>query len=206
MLILDTPPADRHTPAEDIQGILIGTLLVAMGIQFLAASDLITGQIAGLALVMNYAGLGSFGLLFFLLNLPFYVFAFRQMGPGFTVKSFTAVALMSGFAETLPFVLTIQNLHPGVGAVLFGVSAGVGLLSLFRHGASLGGIGITGLYLQDRFGIKAGWVQLGFDLCVFAGAFALFPADIVGYLLLGAVVLNLIVTINHRRDRYIARS
>jgi hypothetical protein len=32
----------------------------------------------------------------------------------------------------------------------------------------------------------------------------LFPASVVGYSLLGALVLNLIITFNHRRDRYIA--
>ena len=206
MMMLESPPPDRHSPAEDVQGILIGTLLVALGIQFLAASGLITGQIAGLALVLSYGGVGAFGLIFFLLNLPFYVFAVRQLGWRFTIKSFAAVALMSTFAETLPYVLTIADLHPGVGAVLFGVSAGVGLLSLFRHGASLGGVGIVALFLQDNTGIKAGWVQLGFDLCVFAAAAFLYPPDIVGWSLLGAVVLNLIMAINHRRDRYIARS
>ncbi len=206
MILLETPPPGRHSPAEDVQGILIGTMLVALGIQFLEASSLITGQIAGLALVISYLGIGSFGPVFFVINLPFYVFAVRQMGWVFTIKSFAAVVLMSTLAEALPLVMTIADLHPGVGAVLFGVSAGVGLLSLFRHGASLGGVGIVALFLQDRYGIKAGWVQLGFDLCVFAAALMLFAPDIVGWSLLGAAVLNIIMAINHRRDRYIARS
>ena len=90
--------------------------------------------------------------------------------------------------------------------MLFGILAGVGLLSLFRHGATLGGVGIVALWLQDSRGIRAGNVQLGFDALVFLGALALFPAPAVGWSLLGAAVLNLIITVNHRRDRYIARS
>ncbi len=206
MILLDTPPPDRHTLSEDVQGMLIGCTLVALSIQFLRASDLITGQIAGLALVVSYPTGITFGLAFFVLNLPFYWLAVRQMGWRFTVKNFAAVTTMSTMTDLMPLVLKVEPLHPAVGAGLFGLCAGMGLLGLFRHGATLGGVGIVALWLQDTRGIKAGNVQLGFDLCVFALALFLFPWEIVAWSLLGAVVLNAIITINHRRDRYIARS
>jgi uncharacterized membrane-anchored protein YitT (DUF2179 family) len=206
MLLLDRPPADRHTPFEDVQGILIGATLVALAIQFLRASDLFTGQIAGLALVASYAQGWSFGLTFFVMNLPFYLLAYRLLGAVFVMKSLASVTLMSALADGFPLVLTINDLPPALGAALFGVLAGVGLLSLFRHGATLGGIGIVALMLQDRRGIPAGTTQLAFDLCVFVLALALFPLDIVLWSVLGAAILNAIITVNHRRDRYIARS
>ncbi|MEM1076526.1 MAG: YitT family protein, partial [Pseudomonadota bacterium] len=205
MLLLDTPPADRHTALEDVQGILIGATLVALSIQFLRASDLFTGQIAGLALIASYPTGWSFGSLFFLLNLPFYVIAITEIGWRFTLKSLGAVTLMSGVADSLPLVLTINDLPDWLGATMFGVLAGVGLLSLFRHGATLGGVGIVALWLQDNRGIKAGNTQLAFDLCVFSVALFLFPWPAVAWSLLGAVILNVIVTVNHRRDRYVAR-
>ena len=37
-------------------------------------------------------------------------------------------------------------------------------------------------------------------------AFLVLPIDVVIWSLLGAVILNMIITINHRRDRYVARS
>lgn len=206
MLLLDSPPPDRHSPWEDIQGIIVGATLVALSIQFLRAADLFTGQIAGLALIVAYPTGLPFGAIFFLLNLPFYVLAVRQLGWVFTLKSFAAVTLMSTLAESLPLVVQVQPLHPATGATLFGVLSGVGLLSLFRHGATLGGVGIVALWLQDTRGIKAGNTQLGFDLCVFAGALILFPLEVVLWSLMGAVILNALITVNHRRDRYIGRS
>ena len=205
MQLLDTAPPDRHTLWEDVHGILIGTTLVALSIQFLRATDLFTGQIAGLALVLSYPTGWPFGAIFFLLNLPFYLLAVRQLGWRFTLKSFAAVLLMSAMTDLMPLVMTV-TLPPWLAAPLFGVLAGLGLLSLFRHGATLGGIGIVGLWLQDTRGIKAGHVQLGFDLCVFAGALFLFAPAQVGWSLLGSVILNAVILINHRRDRYIARS
>lgn len=206
MLLLSAPPPDRHSVLEDAQGILIGATLVALSIQFLRASELFTGQIAGLAIILSYPTGYSFGLLFFLMNLPFYALAIVQLGWRFTIKSLAAVAVMSFMADALPLVLTINTLPDWLGATLFGVLAGVGLLSLFRHGATLGGVGIVALWLQDTRGIKAGNTQLSFDLCVFAGALFLFPWPAVAWSLVGAVILNGIMTINHRRDRYIARS
>ncbi|EPX83631.1 YitT family protein [Salipiger mucosus] len=204
MLLLETPQPDRHTLWEDAQGILIGATLVALAIQFLRAGELITGQIAGLSLVISYPTGWSFGLVFFVLNLPFYWLAIRQLGWVFTVKNFVAVTLMSTLAETMPYVLTV-DVPPSLAAPLFGVVGGVGLLSLFRHGATLGGMGIVALWLQDTRGIKAGNTQLAFDLCVFALALMLFDWVTVIWSLLGAVILNIIITINHRRDRYIAK-
>ncbi len=48
-----------------------------------------------------------------------------------------------------------------------GVITGPGLIVLFRHCASLGGIGILAVYLQDNTLLRAGWVQLGFDILLF---------------------------------------
>lgn len=206
MFLLSKPPADRHTVLEDIQGILIGSTLVALSIQFLTQSNLVTGQIAGLALVSSYATDWSFGLVFFVLNLPFYILAVHQLGWTFTLKTFAAVALMSTISELFPHFLTLEMVHPALGAVLGGVLAGIGILSLFRHGATLGGVGIVALWLQDKRGIQAGNTQLLFDVFVFGLAFWILPAPVVVWSLLVAVILNLIVTVNHRRDRYVARS
>lgn len=206
MFLLSKPPADRHTAFEDAQGILVGATLVALAVQVLTASNLLTGQIAGLSLLGSYATGWSFGALFFVLNLPFYLLALKQLGLTFTLKTFGAVAVMSTISELMPNLLAVNMVHPAAGAVLAGVLAGVGLIVLFRHGATLGGIGIVALWLQDTKGIQAGNTQLVFDLFVFAIGFLILPPPVVVWSLLGAVILNLIITVNHRRDRYVARS
>lgn len=204
MLLLSAPP-DRHSPVEDALALVVGTALVALSVQFLQASELITGQIAGLSLVLSYWGDWPFGVVFFVLNLPFYFFAIARMGWTFTVKTFIAVALLSGFAEAMARIVSLDVAHPALAAFMAGVTAGTGLLVLFRHGATLGGVGIMALYVQDRLGIRAGFIQLGFDALVFALAIFLFPAPTVAWSLAGAVLLNVIIAMNHRRDRYVAK-
>lgn len=58
--------------------------------------------------------------------------------------------------------------------------------------------------VQDSTGFRAGYVQLIADGVIFSVAVFLFPLPVVLWSLLGAVVLNMIIAINHRRDRYVA--
>ncbi|MEL6687303.1 MAG: YitT family protein [Pseudomonadota bacterium] len=195
---------NHHTVLEDVQGFLSGALLCALGVLIFSHLGLITGQTAGLALLIAYATGWNFGLVFFVLNIPFYLFSYWQMGAWFTVKSFIAVAILSIMTYFMPPLFQIASIQPLLGAVIGGALAGFGLIILFRHGGSLGGIGVAGLFLQDRTRLQAGWVQLCFDLILFATAFLILEPIIVLYSLIGAIVLNVSIAINHRKDRYIA--
>lgn len=195
--------APRHTVFDDAQGLAAGALMCAFGLIILTSAGLMTGQTAGLAVLISYATGWSFAPVFFVINIPFYALAFARMGLRFTFKTFAAVALLSALAALLPGFVSFDMLHPGAAALLFGAVTGAGLLAIFRHGASLGGVGIVALMAQERLGWQAGWVQLGFDAVLFALAFALIEPALVAWSLLGAVVVNAILGINHRRDRYI---
>lgn len=194
----------KHSLIEDAQGIAYGATMAAFGIIILTHLGLVTGQTAGLAVLVSYATGWGFGPVFFAINLPFYALGYLRMGAAFVAKTFGAVALLSALSLWMPGQISFANLNPWLGAVLFGCVSGSALLALFRHGASLGGVGIVALMLQDRLGWRAGWVQLGFDAVLFAAAFLVIAPRLVVISFLGALVVNLIVAINHRRDRYIA--
>lgn len=193
----------QHTLLEDTQGLLTGALVAALGFYFLNQVGLLTGGTAGVAFLLHYALGISFGLLFFIVNLPFYYLSFRRLGLAFSFKTFIAIGLVSVITEVEQKFLLIQYLHPAWGALLGGLLLGYGLLALYRHRASLGGVGILAIYIQEHFGVQAGLVQLAFDVCVMICAFLVVSPDIVGWSVLGAVVLNIFLAINHRSDRYI---
>lgn len=197
-------PSARHTKFEDLQGIGLGVFLCAFGLQFLTYAGLITGQTAGIAVILSYVTGYSFGAMFFLINIPFYALAWMRMGPEFTVKSLLSVTALSIVTEFLPQGFQIAQLETSLAAVIFGSLTGVGLLVMFRHNGSLGGLGVVALLMQDKLGLRAGYVQLAADAIIFSVALVLFPWTVVVWSLLGAVIVNLIIAINHRRDRYIA--
>ena len=194
-----------HSWLEDIQGIGAGVVVTALGLALYQTAGLVTSGMAGLALVLSYATGWDTGILFWLLNLPFYLLAILRMGWAFTIKTFGAITGLSVLVSLQGRWVTMVDLHPGYAAVAGGVLVGFGLLGLFRHRASLGGIGILALYLQDRMGWRPGLTQLVLDLGIFAVGMFVLPWGAMAWSLLGALVLNLFLTVNHRLDRYIAR-
>lgn len=179
--------------------------MTAFGVSILRASGLVTGQTAGLSLLISYAGGWSFGVVFFLVNLPFYAFAWKRMGAAFVVKSFVSATTISVLADLAPGLISYDRLDMLTAALLAGCTAGVGLIALFRHGASAGGLGMLALYVQDRTGFRAGWFQLVADLFIFSASFWVIDSMAVVASLFGAVVLNVLIAFNHRKDWYVAQ-
>lgn len=196
------PPAARHSLIEDVQGILIGSLFVALAVIVFRTAQLLTGGTTGLAFLIHYASGWSLGALLFLLNLPFYVFGLRAMGRAFTIKTFCAVGVLSAYTELLPRLLAFERMDPVFGAIVAGLLAGTGILILIRHGASLGGIGVLAIYLQKSRGWRAGSVQMAADCAILAFSLVFVAPDRVAISVLGAVALNLVIAVNHRPDRY----
>lgn len=198
------PAIQRHTLLEDAQALVIGTLFISFAVLLFNQAGLLTGGTAGLAFLVHYGTGISFGKVFFALNLPFYWLAWRRMGRAFTLKTFAAVALLSLLADWHPHFVRLESLDPLYAGIMGGLLAGAGFLILFRHRASLGGVGILALYLQESRGWRAGRVQMAVDCAIVAAAFATMEPLRVVYSLAGAVALNLILAVNHRPGRYVA--
>ncbi|MEJ1160393.1 YitT family protein [Prosthecomicrobium sp. N25] len=192
----------RHGPVEDALALLTGTLLVALGVQILKLAGLATGGTVGIAFLAAYATGWPIGWIIFAVNLPFYLFAWAVLGPKFTVRTFAAVGLLSAESLALPALIHVEAVDPTFAAVMGGLLVGVGLLALIRHKASLGGIGVLAVFLQERFGWRAGSVQMGFDCLIVAGGLLVMDWPQVLLSVLGAVMLNVVLAINHRPGRY----
>ena len=133
----------------------------------------VTGGTAGLALLIQYASGLPFWMLFLIINLPFAVLAVWQRGWSFTIRTVIAIAMVSGWSVVHHALFAIDGLNPIYGTLGGNLLAGVGLLILFRHRASLGGINIIALIVQDRWGFRAGWTQMIFDVIIVAAALLL---------------------------------
>ena len=192
----------RHHWLEDAQALLTGTLLFALAIVLFRQAGLLTGGTAGVTFLAHYATGLSFGLLYFLINIPFYIFGLLALGTAFTLKTFAAVALLSLYSEVLPRWIHIESIHPVFAAIIGGLLAGAGLLMLVRHRASLGGLGVMAIYLQKKRGWSAGTLQMIADGFIVCGALAIVDPLRVGLSVLGALVLNMVLAINHRPGRY----
>lgn len=193
-----------HTFAEDAIAIPVGAFLLSWGMVLLKSISAVSGGLAGVAFLATYWSGWPLGIVFFAINVPFYYLAARRMGWRFTLKTLTAVALISVGVSVHHRFIDLERVNPMYAAVFAGLAIGMGMLVLFRHGASAGGFGIVAAYLQERFGWRAGYVQGALDLVVVGSAAFVTRPYVLLCSVMGVVVLNLVIAMNHRPGRYLA--
>ncbi len=77
--------------------ILTACLMTSAGVLTLRHSHVLTGGTAGLSLSLTYLFHSSFAIIFFLINIPFYIFSLIRMGITFTLSTVFAVTALTLF-------------------------------------------------------------------------------------------------------------
>lgn len=192
----------KHSVVEDIFALVSAGLFVAFGVFLFQSQDLMVGGAAGLALLGMYALPLDFGLLFFIINLPFYALAWTQISKRFTLNTFISVTTVSVLTEKISAFVDISHVNPIFAAIFGGILIGVGMLIMFRHSSSLGGLGILAFYLQNRFNVRAGSFQLAVDSVILSCGLLFIAWPLVVISILAAFCLNMVISLNHRPERY----
>ena len=193
----------KHSVVEDLFALVSAGLFVAFGLYLFQSQDLMVGGAAGLALLGTYALPINFGLLFFIINVPFYALAWTHISKRFTINTFISVPTVSLLTDIIPQFVQINNANPIFTAIFGGILLGVGMLIMFRHSSSMGGLGILAFYLQQRFSIRAGTFQLSIDTIILLSSLLVLDWKLVLMSVLAAFCLNMVLSLNHRPERYI---
>ncbi|MCW2486800.1 YitT family protein [Candidatus Symbiopectobacterium sp. NZEC127] len=196
------PLATAHTLKDDIYGLALGVMFIAVGLNLLKFSGMVTGGIAGIALLISYYLPLSIGLLFTLVNIPFLVFCYFSMGRAFTIKTLIVSITLGLATQAVPMLITISYLHPLFAALVGGTFIGMGILSLARHNASVGGTGVVTLWMYRRFGINAGKSQMVLDALVFLLSLIKMPLLLLLWSALSALAMNAMLMNWHKPGRY----
>ncbi|GAA1617549.1 YitT family protein [Actinoplanes couchii] len=200
---LEKPAAVRHTRAEDAVSIVTGAFVASLGLFLLKSGGIATGGTAGLGLLIERAAGWPLAVVFVLVNVPFVLLAITRRGWSFTLRSAIGVGLVSAFSLLHPAMMPLVQMAPLYATITGNLATAIGILIIFRHGGSLGGFGVVALIAQDRFGWRAGWVQLGLDAVVVLLSLLVLPVGAALLSAAGAVVLNLVLAMNHRPGRYV---
>jgi uncharacterized membrane-anchored protein YitT (DUF2179 family) len=180
----------------------MGSSFAAFGLVLLKSAGLVTGGIAGVALVIAYSTGAPVGPLFVAINLPFFLLAQKRMGWQFTIKSLIAMSLVAALSTFIPAWLNFFGVEPAFAAIFGGSLIGMGVLSLARHRSSVGGIGILALYLQESRGWSAGLVQMIIDIVIVTASLIVIGIERSAYSVLSALALNVVMLAYHRPGRY----
>ncbi|KQM40846.1 hypothetical protein ASE59_00455 [Sphingomonas sp. Leaf10] len=191
-----------HSRSEDVYAIVVGCVMIALGLALLRAAGLVTGGIAGVALLVSYLIPLPTGVLFTLINIPFFLFAKRAMGTRFMLRTIAVNAGIALFSTMARYGFRIVEVHPAFAAIAGGTVIGMGILALARHDAGVGGTGVVTLWLQRTRGWNAGRTQIAIDLGILAASFAVVAPVQVAWSAFSAAAISGILIAWHRPGRY----
>lgn len=207
LLDLDRPPPRlgdplRHGRVEDGYALFVGTILVSLGLVLLQGAGIVTGGVAGLALLAAYLTGWPVGLFFVALTLPMLALTARAMGRAFVIKTSLVVMGILLFTLLAPRAIRITSIDPAFAAIVGGSIVGMGALALARHGAGAGGTGAIILWLYRERGWNAGRTQMGLDGFVLLLSLVKMSAVQFGWSLLSVVCMAGVLYMWHRPGRY----
>jgi uncharacterized membrane-anchored protein YitT (DUF2179 family) len=126
------------------------------------------------------------------------------LGWFFTLKTFFAVGLVSILSDWIPLWIVIDSSIPLFAAIFGGSMMGAGLLMLFRHKASLGGLNILSLYLSKYHNVNAGRFQMVVDVIIIILAIYIVDIWATIYSVIAAICMNAVLATNFKKGRYLA--
>ena len=137
---------------------LLGSLLFCFAINFFVVPNhLYTGGVLGLSQLIRSIVVDVFnldisfdfsGVLYYLINIPLFVIAYKFVGKTFFFRTLFAVSIQTLMLSLLPSVRLVDDLLANV--VIGGLLGGVGVGMILSSGASTGGTDIVGLALAKK--------------------------------------------------------
>lgn len=162
-------------------GLLIGTILFSISIElFLVPNKVIDGGIVGISIITSQLAHVPFGLLLFILNIPFLLLGYKKVGKSFAIISLFTISCGSIFSSLLHHVNPITN-DVFIATIFGGVLLGVGVGLVIRNGGSLDGTEISAILATKKLPFSVGEIVLFFNVFIFMLAGLVFGWDRAGY-------------------------
>jgi len=184
----------------------IYAILVSVAMNFFwTPGHIYSSGITGLAQLINSL-LGKFSpiqlstaLLLFLLNVPMFIIAWRQIGHRFTVFTFLAVALSSIMIKVVsPEGLTHDLI---ICAIFGGAVNGFGTGTALKNGISTGGLDIIGIVLRRKTGHSIGTINMAFNSIIVIAAGFIYGWPYAFYSALGLLVNGRVIDMTYTRQQ-----
>lgn len=191
---------------------IMGSLVYACGIGlFTTPSGLYSGSFMGMSqiirtLLTDYVGLsfGDFdfaGILFFILNVPVLLLAFRTMSRPFFFKTLLSVGASTFFLSLFQVKESLLAGDILGSAIIGGILSGLGIGIILYFGGSSGGMDIVSLYLaRKNQSVSVGRLGMLVNFVVYGICLLLFDVSVAIYSIIYAVFSGMVVDRVHAQN------
>ena len=168
---------------KDVVFISLGILSAGFGLEgFLLPSNFIDGGVTGISLLTRLLTNYPLPILIVVINIPFIVLGYFQIGKSFVIRSIIAIVGLSIALIVINYpIITTDKLLVAVFGGFF-LGAGIGLS--VRGGGVLDGTEVLAIYLSRKIGFTIGDIILLFNILIFSVAAYFLSIEIALYSIL----------------------
>ena len=182
-----------HHPGLRLLAAIFGTLLCAVGVNlFIVPLGFYTGGLMGFCQILRTLLLSGLnfelgtidmaGVLYFLINIPILIYAWRLLGRGMALRTLVCTVTSSLFYAIVPIPSAPIMEDPLTACLLGGIFVGVGSGVVLTCSSTVGGLDIVGVCLSHKgVSISVGRFNIGFNAALYAVCLFLFSPEVTIY-------------------------
>ncbi|WP_123053362.1 YitT family protein [Clostridium sp. JN-1] len=157
--------------------IILGAALYSTGLEvFLIPNNIIDGGVVGISIMTSHFTKIPLGFLTFVLNIPFLIVGYKQIGKSFTLLTlFSVICYSLGISILRPIPGITQDIL--LASVFGGITIGLGIGLIIRNGGSTDGIEIVSIILDKKISFSLGQIVLFFNFFILVTAGLIFGLD-----------------------------
>ena len=194
---------------NDFLRAVVGSLLFCLAMNFfIVPNHLYTGGILGLSQLARSIIIDVFklkitfdfsGILYYLINIPLFVLAYKKVGKTFFFRTLFAVTIQAIMLSVLPIKQLVNDTLTNV--MVGGLVGGIGVGFLLSSGASTGGTDILGLALAKKNNnFSVGKLGLLVNIFIYAIAGIRYGLEIMIYSIIYSSIDNLMIDKMHEQN------
>ncbi len=155
------PLTGKKAIAADYAVMLGGAIIYAVSmVMFLHPAEIPVGGVTGIAMIINHFWDLPLGVLTIVMNIPLFLWSWKELGRGFVIRSGAAMLMTSVLMDALAPILPVYEGDRLLSAIFGGVTHGIGMAIIFSRGGTTGGTDIISKIVSLRTGKSIGNIML----------------------------------------------
>lgn len=175
--------------------IVLGAMIVAVALElFLVPNNITDGGITGISIILSYITKWQLGLFLFVINIPFLIIGYKQIGKTFALSTLLGITVMSiGTFLLHPVEAFVKETV--LAFVFGGMFLGLGTGLVLRSGGSLDGTEIVAILLSRRSIFSVGEIVMIINVFILCGAGFVFGWDRAMYSIIAYYIATKVIDI-----------
>ena len=146
-------------------------------------------------------GLDYMGIIYFAINIPFFIMAYRVMGRKFCITTLISIVMASAFLSIIPIPAHPLVSDPMLCSIIGGLGSGVGAGMVLKAGSSQGGQDLIGVCLaKTNPDFKVGTIGIIISFCIYTICLFMYDIETVIYSMIFALMTGIFIDRVHTQN------